>query len=115
MEVIRRNRSYVDTDQDVVIVVGIAKVSDVPGGPGRVENHVLEHYDNGTYTNSWENLVKSTSSLFWWVASVRVGTCQGMSVEIVVRDKGGHPCHQQSSHKDKLEHLYMVSILTCCL
>ena len=68
-EVKRRNRSYVDTDQDVVIVVGIAKVSDVPGGPGRVENHVLEHYANGTYTNSLEKLVKSTSSLFWWCCS----------------------------------------------
>ena len=52
VDVIRRNRSYVDTDQDVVIVVGTAKVSDVPGGSGCVENHVLEHFDNGTYSNS---------------------------------------------------------------
>ena len=57
--------------------------------------------------------MKSTSYLFWWVASVRVGTCEGMSVDIVAREMATTfmPSTKRAAIEGKLEHLSMLVVV----
>ena len=41
------------------------------GGPGSVDNYVLEHFQFGRSTNDWNKLIRSTSFLFKWLAKLR--------------------------------------------
>ena len=63
------------------VEIGSAKLNVFPGGPGSLDNFILEKFDHGMCTNSWDKLVRSTSFLFKWYAKM---TCFGdQSVDMV--------------------------------
>ena len=111
-EVLRKHRSQVESDQDLVIIVDKVKVDVPAGGPGGVENYVLEYFDHGRKTNSWEKLVRSTSFLFYWVVNVRVGSSNGMSLDLLAREMAtifwmrvAMPATNKAAMEGKLKHL----------
>ena len=53
------------------------------GGPGCNTNYVLQHFNNGWNTNSWEKLIKSTSYLFYWAAKVEYNKGQQVTRDYV--------------------------------
>ena len=71
-EVSRKFRSKIETVGKVLKGQGLVVLDDVDaGGPGSEDNYVLKMVEFGTKTNDWEELIRSTTFKFYWVAKVR--------------------------------------------
>ena len=60
-EVKKKYRSQIEEYDEASCILGkVAAGVDWPGGPGCLDNSVLEKYDYGRITNCWEKLLRST-------------------------------------------------------
>ena len=85
-EVRRKFRNQVDIAGDIlkseaegIVLPGTEYI----GGPGSLDNYVLQRFNYGNKTNDWTKLVQSTSYLFYWL--IRVNSAV-VSVELVARE-----------------------------
>ena len=112
-EVKRKYRSQVEDFDDLGCVGAKSaqvKVTEVPGGPGCVDNDVLKGFDYGRKTNSWEKLVQSTSCLFFWFAKVR--NSDDIPVQLIAKDMAvdfwlrvAMPATNKAAVEGRLKHL----------
>ena len=98
------------------VEIGSTKLNVFPGGPGNLDNFILEKFDHGMCTNSWDKLVRSTSFLFKWYAKM---TCFGDQsvdmvavVEMVAKEMAvtfwmrvAMPATNRAAASEKLKHL----------
>ena len=112
-EVKRKYRSQVEDFDDSGCVEAKSarvKVTEVPGGPGCLDNDVLQRFDYGRKTNSWEKLVRSTSYLFFWFAKVR--SSDELPVQLIAKDMAvdfwfrvAMPATNKAAVEGRLKHL----------
>ena len=88
------------------------------GGPGSVDNYVLEHFQFGRSTNDWNKLIRSTSFLFRWLARKRLKSqslTDGrdlLELDLMTREMAmifwmrvAMPATNQAAGEGKLKHL----------
>ena len=110
-EVRRKYRNKLGDHGELLLGTEVSKVSSLlPGGPGCKLNTIVEHFNHGLNTNSWEKLVCSTSYLFRWLATTQCGPEQ--SIEVVAREMAIRfwirvemPHTNQAAVEGRLKHL----------
>ena len=78
------------------------------GGPGCLDNYVLDYFNGGYITNDWEKLVRKTALLFKWFIPVS----EESAVEVLARDMAitfwvrvAMPATNQALLQGRLKHL----------
>ena len=86
-EVSRKFRSKIETVGKALKGQGLVVLDDVDaGGPGSEDNYVLKMVEFGIKTNDWEELIRSTTFKFYWVAKVRCKrNTSDLSVDMMAR------------------------------
>ena len=87
-EVSRKFRSKIETVGEILKGQGGVVQGDVDtGGPGSKDNYVLKMVEFGTKTNDWEELIRSTTFKFYWVAKCRCKrNMSDLSVDMMARE-----------------------------